>query len=140
MNPLNTAINALKQQLGQGFAEDKQAFSASKDPESFVRNFGSLALGRTQKNLQKVVNNYPNSISFGGDMATVNPGGFAGALGGGKTIGAMQQAVQSPDLTQYENAMNTGNKSVMEHLASLHPGDARFLIHKTLELLGGGVK
>ena len=53
-------------------------------------------------------------------------------VGGGKTIGQMQQSHQNPDLTAYENAFNSGDQQVLNSLASKYPGDARFQVHKTL--------
>lgn len=47
-----------------------------------------------------------------------------------KTIGQMQQAHQIPELSQYENAMNTGNLTLADEISKKFPGDARFQIHK----------
>lgn len=55
-----------------------------------------------------------------------------------QNIGQLQQATQSPDLSAYENALNTGNKAVMDALAKSHLGDARFTIHQSLQSLLGG--
>jgi hypothetical protein len=54
-----------------------------------------------------------------------------------ESIGQMQVAHQSPDLTMYEQALNTGNNSLLDRLAAAHPGDARFSIHQTLLSIGG---
>lgn len=47
----------------------------------------------------------------------------------GKTIGELQQATQSPDLTAYENAFNAGDTATMNRLLALHPNDTRFQVH-----------
>lgn len=50
----------------------------------------------------------------------------------GKTIGAMQQAHQSPDLTAYEKAFNSGDTKTLDKLAAANPNDARFQVHTQL--------
>lgn len=51
---------------------------------------------------------------------------------GQQTIGQMQQANQSPDLTAYENAFNSGDTKTMDSLAAKYPSDVRYQVHKTL--------
>jgi hypothetical protein len=50
----------------------------------------------------------------------------------GKTIGELQQARQNPDLSAYENAINTRDVKAIGELAAKYPSDARFQVHKTL--------
>lgn len=44
------------------------------------------------------------------------------------TIGQYQQMMQAPELTAYENAVNSGDKSAMQRMAQQHAGDARFQV------------
>lgn len=66
-----------------------------------------------------------NPSSYVNPKAVANP-----------TIGTLQQMTQAPDLTAYEQALNTMNVPKMLELAARHPDDARFLVHQTLGLLG----
>jgi len=50
----------------------------------------------------------------------------------GEGFGKIQQKVQAPDLTKYENAMNSGDMSTVGELATKYPNDARFQVHKSL--------
>lgn len=56
------------------------------------------------------------------------------------TTGQIQQSTQNPNLTGYEQAMNTGNVGLMETLRRAHPNDPRFAIHLQIPMLSGGVK
>lgn len=47
-----------------------------------------------------------------------------------QTIGSMQQARQAPDLTKYENAINSGDMKLAQELGKKYAGDARFQIHQ----------
>jgi hypothetical protein len=49
-----------------------------------------------------------------------------------KTFGQLQQERQMPDLTTYENAINSGDTKTVQALAAKYPGDARFQIHNSL--------
>lgn len=51
-----------------------------------------------------------------------------------QTIGEMQEATQSPDLTAYEKAINSNDMKTADALAAKYPGDARFQVHKSLGL------
>lgn len=41
------------------------------------------------------------------------------------TIGDLQTATQDKFLTDYENARNKGDRTAMQRITALHPGDAR---------------
>ena len=47
-----------------------------------------------------------------------------------QTAGQVQVNMQSPDLTTYERAMNSGDMGLAEQLSRKYPGDARFAVHK----------
>lgn len=84
-------------------------------------------------------NGFADALKYSPDgnlMSAQNPA-LAAPKMNPNSVGAIQQAHQMPDLTAYENAINTGNWSAAQQLAKFHPGDARFLIHETLQLLGG---
>lgn len=53
---------------------------------------------------------------------------------GSFSVGSLQTASQSTDLTAYENALNANppDVSTLESLSSKHSGDARFQIHKSI--------
>lgn len=49
------------------------------------------------------------------------------------TIGEIQQSKQNPDLTAYENAVNSGDVAQAEKISQKYPGDKRFEIHRLLK-------
>jgi SPP1 gp7 family putative phage head morphogenesis protein len=49
---------------------------------------------------------------------------------GNKTLGQMQREHQSKDLTNYEDAFNSGDTGKLQALAEKNPSDARFHVHE----------
>lgn len=69
----------------------------------------------------------PQNMSFGGDQQA-NP--FQQGASSAATLPGPNNQSQTPDLTLYQQALNQGNKSLLNSLASIHPDDARFHLHQ----------
>lgn len=100
----------------------REATFPQADPNSFNRSVDSMTA--TPMDGQPLT----PSAGYSNLQTQVTPVSQQINVGGG--VSAPSQA--DPQASAYENALNTKNIPLLNQLMSLHPGDARFAVHKML--------
>lgn len=122
MQKVNPQYNQRMQQFAGSFAGDMQAVN----PGGFA---GALPFNtRVDQMTSAPMKGPPIARPGFNQIKSITPNQ--------QNIGQMQVAHQMPDLTVYEQALGKGgqapNFTILERISAMHPGDARFMIHKTL--------